>query len=987
MMRRRITLYSEIILVGGSKSFGYFWLGGEMRKVTVVANWVGFLVLFAMQGCSWLDSPSGGNSLSTSGRGQSSSPTGGQTSGTASSVGISGFANVSSYSQTIAASGYGCVGDGQTNNDQCLQQLFNACLAKCSIQFEAGNFVFNSPYSYAFTKQGDQAVSIIGRGQGTTTLTFNSGGISLTYSANTNFRNSAHFRDLSFVQSNANVGTAVSIHGTGSLQVDPTTFDNVTFQGWLLGVLLDTVSTVNFNGVTFNAGSSTNATGISLQGNPSIQSYGTQFQIANSQFLGGALGILYGQYIQGVEIINSQFGGGIKTAALVPENITGPTQLAIYNSIIDTSSYGFLIQNAIPAFLYSNNTQTVAANSTGILIQAYATDSIMNSNFFGAGDGSGSFGVYGQSSVGTNMTIAQNNFSGFNAGIYLDKATSGYFVFNNSSTGGGVTVSNLGGAANNVPLMQGAAQPAATVTTTLQTPPNPSTVGALLASNYGCVGDGKTLNDACLANMLSACSAQCTILLGSGDFLFNGPQVYLFPNDVARSLTIQGEGQGVTNLLFSGTSGIDVTYSSKMSDTTHFRDLSVTQSGKNAGTGIALHGSGGPVSPQPSTFDNVSFLAQQFVDGGWATGLLIDSVSSVNFNGLMSYYLNSQLGTGVRLQSSAGLGTNYNFVDCIFLNQNISIDYGPNISDVVIINSEFTNMQTAIQVDGGVSGNSGLKIVNSQIAAQAAGILVASPLSGFLYANNLQYVPSGVSGIYLAASTSGSVIDNDLSGPGPGNGAFGIYGAPSLSSSLVIADNRIAGFNAGIYLDKQSSGYAVTGNSYVGTGVGSKNSPSDFVNLQAPTCGFAQTLSDGVCVSFSQSCNVNGTVVGQGAFNVPGGYQSHSVAYGSTCQADSYQGTCSNSTITYSHEPAASTCSVEACVAPVSTQNYITTSLQFFQNAKQFSSVTSLAQTCYTNVQDTSLALASENWPCAASATTVFYVQTCVNDIESTLTH
>lgn len=58
------------------------------------------------------------------------------------------------------------------------------------------------------------------------------------------------------------------------------------------------------------------------------------------------------------------------------------------------------------------------------------------------------------------------------------------------------------------------------------------------------------------------------------------------------------------------------------------------------------------------------------------------------------------------------------------------------------------------------------------------------------------------------------------------------------------------------------------------------------------------------------NCTVNGQKVGQGSFNIPSGYKSSTVPVGQSCRVDSYQGTCTNGSVFYSHRPMATSCSV-----------------------------------------------------------------------------
>jgi len=66
-----------------------------------------------------------------------------------------------------------------------------------------------------------------------------------------------------------------------------------------------------------------------------------------------------------------------------------------------------------------------------------------------------------------------------------------------------------------------------------------------------------------------------------------------------------------------------------------------------------------------------------------------------------------------------------------------------------------------------------------------------------------------------------------------------------------------------------------------------------------------------------------------------------------------------------------------ACVASASDQNYLTTAVQFFSGASGTSEAAQAAA-CNANLEAALSALQAQNWPCAATATTIQYVSTCV---------
>ncbi len=84
--------------------------------------------------------------------------------------------------------------------------------------------------------------------------------------------------------------------------------------------------------------------------------------------------------------------------------------------------------------------------------------------------------------------------------------------------------------------------------------------------------------------------------------------------------------------------------------------------------------------------------------------------------------------------------------------------------------------------------------------------------------------------------------------------------------------------------------------------------------------------------AFASPCNVNGNLVGPGAFVVSSGFTSSSVLYGDFCKSDNYVGSCINGVATYTHRPTAATCTRAAL-------SDITNSINFASAADQYNDI------------------------------------------------
>lgn len=340
----------------------------------------------------------------------------------------------------------------------------------------------------------------------------------------------------------------------------------------------------------------------------------------------------------------------------------------------------------------------------------------------------------------------------------------------------------------------------------------------LNAAAAGCVGDNATDNSACVAAMLAACSAQCHIHFGPGVFKINSAQSYTFPNDVARSLTVSGDGQGVTRLVFNNTNGLSINYSTAQRNSTHFREFTLEQAGADVGTGIALNGnSNSNYQVDPTTFDNVTLLAQQITKGGWNVGVLLNGISFVNFKGFHWNAPNSALGTGVWLQGNATTKTYaiaFQITNSIFMGGQYGIIYGTYAQGVETSNSQFINMETAVYASG--LGQSQLAISNSQIDTQSSGVLIANQFGDLMISNNVLYThAANISPIWLGGLVTGQIIGNSInnlesSSPTSQLG-FGIL-VGATGNHLTITNNRI--YNFAVAIGLLGGGSTVYGNTY-----------------------------------------------------------------------------------------------------------------------------------------------------------------------------
>jgi hypothetical protein len=306
---------------------------------------------------------------------------------------------------------YGAVGDGVVDNTA----AFNAAKAvtRCLV-FPAGKFRFNSALSYTMTT-ANQSVTIRGEGQEVTELYFpNAVGTALLITT-LGPDNSFHVRDLAmttgtihtdtalYVQNNMTAGTVAQSGYAGS-DVTRVTFRSdqgyaqgntgtpIT-HGWLYGFTSNKVSMIDFAGVqvygptpggAYHGSGGTGGTGIQVgSSDPNIIPVIFNFSRINVGWVEN--GIVYGNYVQGVQITQSNFVGcwaGIQ----VPAGLTGLAGLLVSNSQFN-NQYGILMLTAVPQFQVVNSMFYVADNGTGIEDhdKSFVTQ-ITGNSFMGAHD-------------------------------------------------------------------------------------------------------------------------------------------------------------------------------------------------------------------------------------------------------------------------------------------------------------------------------------------------------------------------------------------------------------------------------------------------------------------------------------------------------------------------------------------------------------------------------------------------------------------------
>jgi len=272
----------------------------------------------------------------------------------------------------------------------------NGCIA-----FGAGKYRFNNAATATYTNASRQAISVVGAGADATVLYFPNATDGLVLNMGASPSPAFHLRGIS-ITSAAAVGT----QKTGLIVTDSTTgwggdatsssIDDVTIRpdntlqstpsfGWFNGASFTGVGQVNVHGLTLLGVATKDASGhhnggygvgLQFQGNGlnGYNPYAVALNFDQLYVQAWNLGVLYGNWVQGVAISNSNIQQnvyGIQTGIYPgsPPGMEQPLlgQLSVTNSQIATYNNAVSFQTGIAATLFSNNLIMIAPNSAGII--------------------------------------------------------------------------------------------------------------------------------------------------------------------------------------------------------------------------------------------------------------------------------------------------------------------------------------------------------------------------------------------------------------------------------------------------------------------------------------------------------------------------------------------------------------------------------------------------------------------------------------------
>lgn len=353
---------------------------------------------------------------------------------------------------------FGGVGNGTTNNSAAWAAAKAALPSGGGcIFFPTGKFLFSSSINYSLSSS-TASLRVVGNGENATILYFSgTDGLSVTYN---NYMQSVHIEDLSITTGTAGLHNGLTLAQGNSTCLGTfaqSSIVNVLFRGddnlggggpfyWNVAYIVYNLSAVNvISAVVYGDGADHGIGGYYYGSGvgPCFAIYGN---VTSSIFNNLSVGILYGQYFQGLTVSQTNFQDAFAISAnpgeggfLAQMNLIG-NQLSGDLNAVD-------IETAIDHIEIIGNVILTTAGNSGIFMTQNGGGGIVSNIIYGAAN---SFGVYVQNSNGNGLTITSNQFQTLRYGVYLDTTTSKVNVQSNSYVGVTTQVLNNAGTANTV---------------------------------------------------------------------------------------------------------------------------------------------------------------------------------------------------------------------------------------------------------------------------------------------------------------------------------------------------------------------------------------------------------------------------------------------------------------------------------------------------------------------------------------------------------
>lgn len=314
-----------------------------------------------------------------------------------------------------------------------------------------------------------------------------------------------------------------------------------------------------------------------------------------------------------------------------------------------------------------------------------------------------------------------------------------------------------------------------------------------------------------------ACAVTTVLYVPRGRYQLTNALQLTVPSGNA-AITVSGDGMEQSILYFPTNAGINISYETTggSNSVSHIRDISIT-AGK-AGTGAALSLNYASSTGVGMGFTDVTNVRIRGDDGinsfFWVNGIVVNGVSSINFNGVVITGCASfaSSGNGIVLQGNSVGSIVYNVNACILDFLQNALVYGNYIQGVTVSNTNMTNCVTGIVVFGGQVGLDQLTVTGCQFDTTTYNILSQSLLGNVQIANNLLGFRNATGFAIYGMFTNIAITGNSINGQGSSNGGNGIV--ITSGTTGVVSGNAFANLVTGVWLQQLTSHFNVQSNCY-----------------------------------------------------------------------------------------------------------------------------------------------------------------------------
>jgi hypothetical protein len=257
----------------------------------------------------------------------------------------------------------------------------------------------------------------------------------------------------------------------------------------------------------------------------------------------------------------------------------------------------------------------------------------------------------------------------------------------------------------------------------------------------------------------------------------------------------------------------------------------------------------------------------------WAKGLVVQSVSNINFYNLLIAGVGATGSIGVSLSgASSANGVVYNFTGSVFNNLDVGISHGTYIQGVTVSQSNFTAGNFGLQLISS-TGVDQVVVTGSQFNVAKEGIHSNGGVQFIISGNLFLLTVNNAYGIHIIAQ-QGALISNNYFVQG--NAATGIFGIVIEAETYpsMVSNNQFWTNVPGIWLPTASTAYSTifSGNNYAATPfslTGGDTVLQDSPQVAATLLAASSTFKGRQAfVTDSTTATWGATVTGGGANNV-----------------------------------------------------------------------------------------------------------------------